>query len=105
MTYPSYKEVADALLLDIFKNGGLGHEVRALDVYDRLADEFELTTTQREATRDDVFQDGHSGRAWHNRVQWARRQLKKEGLLDSSQHGHWQLTEAGVLRARSSLQR
>jgi restriction system protein len=35
------------------------------------------------------------GSKFHNQVAWARQYLVWEGLLDSSKHGTWTLTEKG----------
>lgn len=64
--------------------------MRAGDAHDAAADYLQLTAEQRQETL-------NSGRqaTYKNRAGWAHDRLKRAGLSDSPQRGHWQLTPAG----------
>lgn len=68
------------------------------DVYEPLADQFELTGEER--TRQ---LSNRTGRAWDNLVQWARNALVQRGLLDNSVRGQWSLTAKGRDAARTQV--
>ncbi|WP_052166473.1 winged helix-turn-helix domain-containing protein [Methylobacter tundripaludum] len=100
-SFPAYKEIEEPLLAFIFLNGGLQCSIRSDQSYDPLANYFSLSELDRIKTRNEVFNDGkHGETAWGNRVQWARRQLKKYGYLDSNAaRGIWKLSEKGIAQA------
>ncbi|MBS0504799.1 MAG: ATP-grasp domain-containing protein [Proteobacteria bacterium] len=62
------------------------------DIYDPLASLFSLSSEQRNAV---LPSDGRN--AWENRVQWARNELAKKGLISREQRGVWELTDDGRL--------
>lgn len=74
-------------LLDALRD--LGDSGRPREVSARIAKNMNLSNT----VLDETLKSG-SGR-FHNQVAWARQYLVWEGLLDSSKHGTWTLTEKG----------
>jgi restriction system protein len=79
-------------LLDALR--GLGGSAKADEAVDRVAEDLKLT--------DDVLNETlpSGGSRFRNQVAWARFYLVREGLIDSSRHGVWSLTENGL---KSSL--
>ncbi|MFM7312190.1 MAG: restriction endonuclease [Cyanobium sp.] len=67
----------------------LGDSGRPREVSDRIARNLDLS----DAILDETLKSG--GSKFHNQVAWARQYLVWEGLLDSSRHGTWILTEKG----------
>jgi restriction system protein len=69
---------------------GLGGSAKADEAVDRVADDLKLS--------DDVLNETlpSGGSRFRNRVAWARFYLVREGLLDSSKHGVWSLTNKGM---------
>ena len=100
--YPRDDKIAIALLRYIFEHGGDDYEVRARSTYKPVADHFGLSAEERTRTRDEEYGSGRDEPAWNNRVQWARRTLKKRGLLAPSRHGYWRLSEKALKRLRSA---
>ena len=74
-------------LLDALRD--LGDSGRPREVSDRIARNLNLS--------DDVLDERmkSGGSKFYNQVAWARQYLVWEGLLDSSLHGTWTLTEKG----------
>jgi restriction system protein len=74
-------------LLDALRD--LGDSGRPREVSDRIARNLNLS--------DDVLDERmkSGGSKFYNQVAWARQYLVWEGLLDSSRHGTWTLTEKG----------
>lgn len=68
---------------------GLGGSAKAEEAVDRVADDLKLA--------DDVLNETlpSGGSRFRNQVAWARFYLVREGLIDSSKHGVWSLTEKG----------
>lgn len=68
---------------------GLGGSAKAEEAVDRVADDLKVP--------DDVLNETLSsgGSRFRNQVAWARFYLVREGLIDSSKHGVWSLTEKG----------
>jgi len=64
------------------------HSLR--EATDYLADEFSLTTEERE----ELLSSGRQP-VFYNRVGWARTYLKKSGLLETSHRGYLKLTDRG----------
>jgi hypothetical protein len=62
------------------------HSVTPTEAYNSLADRFELSSALRAQT----MADGRNH--WQNRVQFARRKLVSDGLLDGSESGVWKLS-------------
>lgn len=69
---------------------GLGGSAKADEAVDRVAEDLELS--------DDVLNETlpSGGSRFRNQVAWARFYLVREGLLDSSKHGVWSLTNKGL---------
>ncbi|MCG6900359.1 MAG: restriction endonuclease, partial [Gammaproteobacteria bacterium] len=74
-------------LLDALRD--LGDSGRPREVSDRIAKNMNLS----DKVLDETLKSGSS--RFHNQVAWARQYLVWEGLLDSSKHGTWTLTEKG----------
>lgn len=74
-------------LLDALRD--LGDSGRPREVSDRIAKNLDLPDT----LLDETLKSG--GNKFHNQVAWARQYLVWEGMLDSSKHGTWTLTEKG----------
>jgi restriction system protein len=68
---------------------GLGGSAKAEEAVDRVADDLKLS--------DDLLNETlpSGGSRFRNQVAWARFYLVREGLIDSSKHGVWSLTEKG----------
>jgi restriction system protein len=68
---------------------GLGGSAKAEEAVDRVADDLKI--------QDDVLNETlpSGGSRFRNQVAWARFYLVREGLIDSSKHGVWSLTEKG----------
>jgi restriction system protein len=68
---------------------GLGGSAKAEEAVDRVAEDLKLA--------DDVLNETlpSGGSRFRNQVAWARFYLVREGLIDSSKHGVWSLTEKG----------
>ena len=107
MAYPTGREISEALLLFILDNGGASRQVPSDRTYTPLADLFKLTQAERTISRDQYYghSDGRDEPAWNNMVQYARRQLANQHLLDRSRTGHWKPNEAGVSRALALTRR
>lgn len=74
-------------LLDALRD--LGDSGRPREVSGRIAKTLNLP----DEVLDETLKSG--GSKFHNQVAWARQYLVWEGLLDSSKHGTWTLTEKG----------
>lgn len=74
-------------LLDALR--ALGDSGRPREVSSRIAEDLDLP----DELLDETLKSGAS--KFHNQVAWARQYLVWEGLLDSSKHGTWKLTEKG----------
>ena len=74
-------------LLDALR--GLGGSAKPDEAVDRVAEDLKVP--------DDVLNElqPSGGSRFRNRVAWARFYLVREGLLDSSKHGVWSLTDKG----------
>ena len=74
-------------LLDALR--GLGGSAKPDEVVDRVADDLKIA--------DDVLNETlpSGGSRFRNQVAWARFYLVREGLISSSKHGVWSLTESG----------
>ncbi|BAM70350.1 restriction endonuclease [Methanothermobacter sp. CaT2] len=87
MALPNYKEV----MLPLLKLVGDGKEHYIKDVYDELAEEFQLTDEERKR----LIPSG-KGRFFDNRVNWARTTLKKAGMMESPRRGYIRITPKGL---------
>ncbi|MGB5065055.1 MAG: restriction endonuclease [Candidatus Competibacter sp.] len=74
-------------LLDALRD--LGDSGRPREVSDRIAKNLNLS----DEILDETLKSG--GSRFHNQVAWARQYLVWEGMLDSSKHGTWTLTDKG----------
>ncbi len=74
-------------LLDALR--GLGGSAKADEAVDRVAEDLKLS--------DDILNETvpSGGSRFRNQVGWARFYLAREGLIDSSKHGVWSLTNKG----------
>lgn len=74
-------------LLDALR--GLGGSAKVDEAVDRVASDLKIS--------DDALNEtlASGGSRFRNQVAWARFYLVREGLLDSSKHGVWSLTEKG----------
>ncbi len=86
MAVPDYQ----TLMLPLLKLHADGREWRRTELYDALANEFEVTEEQRA----EALPSGRQSR-FENRVGWAGTYLRKAGLLDSTGRGKSQLTPLG----------
>jgi restriction system protein len=74
-------------LLDALRD--LGDSGKPREVSEKIASNLNLP----DEILDETLKSG--GSRFHNQVAWARQYLVWEGLLDSSKHGTWKLTEKG----------
>jgi restriction system protein len=86
MSIPDYQ----SLMLPLLKAAADGKEHRKRDVLNDLAKQFELTESERKA----LLPSGNQA-IFDNRLGWARTYLKKAGLIEYTQRGHFQLTDPG----------
>lgn len=83
-------------LLDALR--GLGGSAKADEAVDRVAHDLSVP--------DEVLNETlpSGGSRFRNQVAWARFYLVREGLIDSSKHGVWSLTEKGLKSTLSADQ-
>ncbi len=74
-------------LLDALRD--LGDSGKPKEVSSKIAENLNLS----DSILDETLNSGTN--KFHNQVAWARQYLVWEGLLDSSKHGTWKLTEKG----------
>ena len=74
-------------LLDALRD--LGDSGKPKEVSSKIAENLKLS----DSILDETLNSGTH--KFHNQVAWARQYLVWEGLLDSSKHGTWKLTEKG----------
>lgn len=74
-------------LLDALRD--LGDSGKPKEVSSKIAENLKLD----DSILDETLKSGTN--KFHNQVAWARQYLVWEGLLDSSKHGTWKLTEKG----------
>jgi len=86
MAIPDYQTVMLPLLR--FLKDGKEHNIG--EVVDSLADEFNLSTEERQQ----LLGSGQQT-VLRNRAGWARTYLKKAGLIESTRRGHFRITERG----------
>lgn len=92
--FPSYNEVAEALLQLLAANGG---QLRSSETYAPLAEHFNLSARARTVPRSEYFKDNdRTEPAWHTIVQFGRRTLNTDGFLESSTTGVWKLSRQGI---------
>ena len=89
MPLPPQREIELPLLRLIESSGG---KAKPQDLYDRLADAFNLSPEERS----EPLESGPV--RWWNSVQWARQRLVQAGQIDGSERGVWAITDAGRSR-------
>lgn len=87
MTIPDYQ----TLMLPLLKLASNGQEHKFAHAVESLADEFKLTTEER----NDLLPSGTQA-VFNNRVGWARSYLKQAGLLASPKRGFFTITPKGL---------
>ena len=87
MAIPDYQ----TLMLPVLKLASDGKEHKFSQAVEELADEFRLTTEER----NELLPSG-SQAVFNNRVGWARSYLKQAGLLTSSKRGFFTITPKGT---------
>lgn len=102
--YPRYREVDDALLIDLVRRGGRARprdqDSEGRTVYEAVADFFGLSQQARTAQ---FLDDGRLRTKWHNMVRFARRHLKDKGYVDTPERGLWRVTNTGLIYCRQVL--
>jgi restriction system protein len=88
MTIPTFDTCIEPLLRLLAKHP---NGLRTTEVYEKLANHFQLTDDERA----EVF-PGRSQVVYQNRILWAHDRIKRKGLSSSPSRGLWKATEAGV---------
>ena len=83
-------------LLDALRS--IGGSAKPDEAIDRVAQDLKIS----DSVLNEVLPSG--GLRFRNRVAWARFYLVREGLLDSSKHGVWSLTEKGFKTSLTYVQ-
>lgn len=86
MAIPGYQ----TLMLPVLKLASDGKEHKFSQAVEELANEFALTTEER-----NELLPGGSQAVFNNRVSWARSYLKQAGLLTSPKRGFFTITQKG----------
>lgn len=86
MAIPDYQ----TLMLPVLKLASDGNEHKFSKAVEELADEYNLSTEER----NELLPSG-SQAVFHNRVGWARSYLKQAGLLASTKRGFFTITQKG----------
>ena len=86
MSIPDYQ----SLMLPLLKTAADGKEHKKREVLNDLAKHFGLTEEERK----ELLPSGNQ-EIFDNRVGWARTYLKKAGLIQYTQRGHFQITDRG----------
>jgi restriction system protein len=86
MSIPDFQ----TLMLPVLRYASSVDEHSLREATEFLADEFSLTTEERE----ELLTSGRQP-VFYNRVGWARTYLKKSGLLETSRRGYLKLTDRG----------
>ena len=77
-----------------------GHQHKASEMVEKIADDFNLTLDERTEL---LASDNQA--VINNRIGWARSYLKKAGLLDSTKRGYVQITDRGCELLRTAPDR
>jgi Mrr N-terminal domain/Restriction endonuclease len=93
MALPSQSEIRPVLLRVLAAADG---RARSAQVYPLVTARFQLEPADLAR----LVADGRTS-LWTNRIQFVRQSLVEEGLIDRSERGVWQLTEAGWEAART----
>src|SRR6267154_5061991 len=86
MAIPDYQ----SLMLPLLKTAEDGKEHTKREVLNELAKQFGLTENERK----ELLPSGNQ-EIFDNRLGWARTYLKKAGLIQHTQRGHFQITDRG----------
>src|ERR1019366_2652499 len=86
MSIPDYQ----SLMLPLLKAAADGKDHKKREVLNELAERFGLT----EGERKELLPSGNQ-EIFDNRLGWARTYLKKAGLIQYTQRGHFQITDRG----------
>jgi restriction system protein len=86
MSIPDYQ----SLMLPLLKTAADGKEHTKREVLNDLAERFGLTENERK----ELLPSGNQ-EIFDNRLGWARTYLKKAGLIQYTQRGHFQITDRG----------
>lgn len=86
MSIPDYQ----SLMLPLLKAAADGKEHKKREVLNELAEHFSLTENERK----ELLPSGNQ-EIFDNRLGWARTYLKKAGLIQYTQRGHFQITDRG----------
>lgn len=78
-------------MLPLLSFAGDQQEHSLRETIDTLGDEFSLN----ESERHELLPSGRQA-TFDNRVGWARTYLKKAGLVESTRHGYYQITDRGI---------
>lgn len=95
MPIPEFNEIKAPALKWFAQGDGKPHRIS--EVFDALADHFNLT----EEERNELLPSGVQ-RRWHNRANWACYDLYRAGLLDRPKKGVYVITDAGKEVAASN---
>jgi hypothetical protein len=99
---PKYNEIQHPLLSELLRRGGAARpsdeDASGYDVYEALSRYFNLSDADQSMR---IYENGKARPKWQNMVRWARNDLRKLGLLDSTRRGVWALTDAGAVQART----
>ncbi len=95
MVLPTQREIRP-VLLDVLT--ALGGRARPAQIYPGVTARFPLTPTDLAA----LLRDGRTS-LWQNRIQFVRQALVTDGLIDASERGIWQLTDAGRVAVQTPL--
>lgn len=74
-------------LLEIIER--LGGKARAKEVYEELANQYNLSLEER----NEKINNDSASRKWDRAIRWCRQNLKQSGLLGGNERGVWALTE------------
>ena len=107
-TFPTAR-IPETLMMFIRLRGGEHAAINSASVYVPLADYYELSEESRQLSASDYYMSAvKPGRAWDSEVNFAVKELKKDGYLVSSTGSGksvWRLTPNGVERADFWLKR
>ncbi len=96
MAIPNYQ----MLMLPVLKLAANGEEHKFSQAVEELADEFNLSTEER----NELLPSG-SQAVFNNRVGWARSYLKQAGLLASPKRGFFTITSKGIELLATNLEK
>lgn len=101
--FPSEKDMEVPLLIALYRAGGaIWFSCDGAWLEEVLADHFELSKHAREYSDPARF-TAKGGRVWRNHIQWVRKRLVDQGMIDNRRWDRWVLTERGIARVREAL--